>query len=61
MEKCPKCGTDLRLESGGVVVEGSDAFLLQRQYCVNPQCENYAGKKISEASNVVDEIRHKLT
>ena len=50
-----------RLESGGVVVEGGDAFLLQRQYCANPQCENYAGKKISEASNVVDEIRHKLT
>ncbi|WP_079546117.1 hypothetical protein [Christensenella massiliensis] len=61
MEKCPKCGTDLRLESGGVVVEGSDAFLLQRQYCVNPQCENYAGKRVTEDSRTVAELRHKLT
>lgn len=61
MEFCPKCGNDLRTENKGVVVEGTDAYLIQRQYCVNPQCENYAGAQITEASPKTAEIRHKLT
>lgn len=61
MEMCPKCGNDLRVEGGGVVVEGNDAYIVQKLYCMNPQCENYAGRRVTEDSKIVDTVRVKLT
>jgi len=58
--QCPACNQRLQIGKVTYTTEGEIAYCNQPLICVNPQCEMYGGKDLSNPTKVVDVKKHKL-
>lgn len=59
---CPKCGSDLKVANSKFVSQeaSTEVYSELTMVCINPRCDNFAGKDLNEPLKVAATIKNKV-